>query len=116
MILSVSAEDLALVAAGKIEEFQQTDEQLANAQDEITLRYQNATAEQLRDALRDFWEKNAALFEAQSKLGRELFPPDQSDTVITFEIPAEASANERTFITEQVSLENEMDDPLRVGG
>jgi hypothetical protein len=107
MIHSVSGEDPVVA---KLELLLRTDEQLGRAQDEIILRYEGATDEQLRDALRDFREKNSALFEAQGKLARELFPPDQSGAVITIEIPAGASAKERTLISEQVSLENEMDE------
>ena len=74
-------------------------------------RYANATDEQWRDALRDWHEQTAARREALMQLAMALNPPaPMSNEPIIVEIPAKASAKERKLITEQVALDNELDE------
>ena len=74
-------------------------------------RYANATDEQWRDALRDWHEKTAPRRDALMQMAMALNPPEpMSDEPIIVEIPAKASPKERKLITEQVALDNELDE------
>ena len=111
LALSLAASPLHGAGSDPVAALHEAFAALEQEQAELGERYANATDEQWRDALRDWHEETEPRREALVQQAMTLNPPAPiSDEPIIVELPAKASAKERKLITEQVALDNELDE------